>query len=125
MSNDRNYDPRDRKRILGLLKRFFTTPNIRIGSKHIEIEICGLDLSSAMRVIEENVGRIIDWRRIDGPEDSDAGGSDLIEAYLDLFNQERFWEARGVLETLWRRSGDRNAQGFDIGRCCFYKDPRG
>lgn len=52
---------------------------------------------------------------------SDADDEHLVRIYIDLFNQERFWEAHGALEPLWRRSGDRNAQGLILVAAAFTK----
>ncbi|MEM2300711.1 MAG: DUF309 domain-containing protein [Sulfolobales archaeon] len=121
VANDKDYKPQDREHLLKTLRRFFTAPNIRIGSKHIEIEVWDPDLSSIRGIIEENVGRIVEWKPIDAVESNYIGDEDLVEAYVALFNQERFWEAHGALETLWRRSGDRNAQGLILVAAAFIK----
>ena len=121
VTNDKGYKPQDREHILKTLRRFFKAPNIRIGSKHIEIEVWEPDLSSIRGIIEENIGRVVEWKPIDSIESDYMKDVDLVEAYVDLFNQERFWEAHGALETLWRRSGDRNAQGLILVAAAFIK----
>lgn len=121
VANDKSYKPHDREHILRTLRKFFTTPNIRIGSRHIEIEVWDPVLSSIAGIIEENVGRIIEWKLIDTIENDYVREQDPVKIYVDLFNQERFWEAHGVLETLWRRSGDRNAQGLILVAAAFIK----
>ncbi len=120
-ANEKSYSPRDREHILSILRSFFIAPNVRIGSKHVEIEAWDPDLSRAIEAIEKNIGRIIEWKLIEEPEIPGAGGEQLIERYVDLFNQERFWEAHGALEALWRISRDKDAQGLILVAAAFIK----
>lgn len=121
VANDKGYTPLHREYLLEILRRYLTVPNIRVGSNHVEVEAWDLDLSRAAEIIEKNIGRIIEWKLIEEPEIESIDEEHLIKQYVELFNKERFWEAHNVLEMLWRRTGDRNAQGLIMIAAAFIK----
>lgn len=113
VENRGNYKPKDRDSLLMSLRMVMRVANIRIASKHVEVEIWDPDPLTVGETLRRSLGEILDMIRID--EEIQGGGEDPVEIvarYAELFNNERFWEAHSVMEILWRASNNRIAQGL-------------
>jgi Uncharacterized conserved protein len=121
--NSFGYRPCDREYLLGLLRCCAKTPNIRIASRHIEIEVWDPDYPTVVTLIRGVVGEIILWRSL-GEEMVQHYTADMLEIlrkFVELFNEERFWEAHEALEPLWRSTRERALQGLILVAASFVK----
>ncbi len=111
---NKGYTPRDRERLVEKLRKVMDVRNMRIASSHIEIEVWNTDPDKVRSHIENVVGEVVFVDHVDNIEkrletkDMDAA----IKLYIQLFNEERFWEAHIVLESIWRRSRDPRIQAL-------------
>jgi predicted metal-dependent hydrolase len=121
--NSFGYRPCDREYLLGLLRCCAKTPNIRIASRHVEIEVWDPDLPTVVALIRGVVGEIILWRSLgeDMVQHYIANMPEILRRFVDLFNEERFWEAHEALEPLWRSTGERVLQGLILVAASFVK----
>jgi len=126
-SNDKGYRPNDRDALLNMLRCVMRAANIRVASKHIEVEIWNPDLPLAMPVMRSTIGEPIAWKPLeeDTPFQRYSEELRILEEFAYLFNEERFWEAHGVLESTWRSSGDKALQGLILVAASFIKIQEG
>lgn len=101
------YTPAHRPHLLKNLRALLPVITLRIATGHVEIDIKTEDLQAAVEAVEKAVGRVLEVVDITFEE---AGGD--VERYVQLFNQERFWEAHVALEGLWRSTRDTTLQGL-------------
>lgn len=71
--------------------------DIRIASKHIEIDLFAEDVEKTKEALKEF--KIIDIKIV-----SEEKIEDKFQYAKQLFNSERFWETHEVLESVWRDS---------------------
>ncbi|MEM4970020.1 MAG: DUF309 domain-containing protein [Sulfolobales archaeon] len=112
---------------MSLLRCSMKIPNIRIASKHVEIEIWDPDLPLAIATIKNIIGEIVLWRSL-GEEPSQpytVNRHEILKKFVDLFNEERFWEAHEALEPLWRVSGEKALHGLILTAASFVKIQEG
>ncbi len=94
--------------------------NIRVADNHLEIDLNTNtdDYASAI----ENLGfEIKNAVNIDLEEDKEYEEEYTIKKYIELFNEERFWEAHEILEKIWRKNKDEGIQGLIILAAAFVK----
>ncbi len=94
--------------------------NIRIASSHIEIDL-NVDNNDYVYMIENLGFKVMDTVKIDLEEDEKYNEEYAIKRYIELFNEERFWEAHEVLERVWRKNRDEGIQGLIILAAAFVK----
>ncbi|WP_243678815.1 DUF309 domain-containing protein [Vulcanisaeta distributa] len=87
--------------------------NIRVASSHLEIDL-NVDTGDYARTIENLGFEIKNAINIDLEEDEEYNEECAIKRYIELFNEERFWEAHEVLEKIWRKNRDEGIQGLII-----------
>ncbi len=121
--NSFGYRPCDKEYLLSLLRCCAKTPNIRIASRHVEIEVWDPDLPTVIALIRGVVGEIILWRSLgeEMVQRYTANMLEILRRYVELFNEERFWEAHEALEPLWRSTGERVLQGLILVAASFVK----
>lgn len=91
--------------------------NVRVASSHIEVYVKTDDVESAKTIVEKLVGgRVIEV--VDITFEEVPGG---VERYVQLFNQERYWEAHNALEPLWRSTHNPTLQGLIMLAAAFVK----
>ncbi len=111
---NKGYTPEDRERLMEKLRKVMDVRNVRIARSHIEIEVWSMDPEKVRGHIEGVIGEVILVDHIDNIEkrleakDMDAA----IKLYIQLFNEERFWEAHIVLESIWRKNRDPRIQAL-------------
>jgi DNA polymerase III delta prime subunit len=105
---NKGYLPSDREDLLAMLRKYIDARNIRISSNHIEIEVWSSDLFKVRDVVSSIVGDVFmissineleNRLKIDDPEKA-------LELFIQLFNEERYWEAHIVLENIWQKNKD-------------------
>ncbi len=94
--------------------------NVRIANDHIEIDLYINDtaiekIQSLGFVIKESININ------EESEDKELNEEYVMRRYVELFNEERFWEAHEVLEGVWRRSRDEGLRGLIILAAAFVK----
>ena len=80
---------------------------VRIASRAVEIDLFtdgGAAVEPVLNLLEESVGPLIQCLHLDGPEEDTAPDAAVRRA-VDLFNDERYWEAHEALEPLWIAAG--------------------
>ncbi|HZY47091.1 MAG TPA: DUF309 domain-containing protein [Candidatus Bathyarchaeia archaeon] len=106
LANDRGYVPKDVRRvqmeIRELLGSSYKIGNLRISSSAIEFDLFSAknELEKARELLEHGVSKVTTLRSID-PRVSLRSEDETLKEGIDLFNQERFWEAHESLEEIW------------------------
>ncbi|MGC9069367.1 MAG: DUF309 domain-containing protein [Thermoprotei archaeon] len=104
VKND-NFSPSDRKVLIDNLRQefsnFFRINDLRIASKHVEIDIICDDIMKAKKI--EKFNPILLIRDLSSYDEV----TDVFQKARELFNSERFWEFHELLEEVWRKkNGD-------------------
>ncbi|GAB6947833.1 DUF309 domain-containing protein [Vulcanisaeta sp. JCM 16161] len=94
--------------------------NIRISEKHLEIDL-EVNTDEDTHKIEGLGFRIMKVINIDLEEDKEHNEEYAIRRYIELFNEERFWEAHEVLEKVWRKNRNEGIRGLIILAAAFVK----
>src|SRR5437879_7727432 len=106
LANNQGYTPKDVKmlqvKIRELLGSADKTGNLRISTSAIEFDLFAdqADLNRSKSLLEAKVSKVVTLRFID-TRVSTKGEEETLREGIDLFNQERFWEAHEVLEEIW------------------------
>jgi hypothetical protein len=106
LANNQGYTPKDVKmmqeKIRELLGSQDQIGNLRISTGAIEFDLFAepTDLNRPRSLLEAKISKVVTLRSIDSRASSRTENETLREG-LDLFNQERFWEAHEVLEEIW------------------------
>jgi uncharacterized protein len=106
LANNKGYLPKDLKilqeKIRELLGSENKIGNLRISSSAIEFDLFAEppDLKRPKVLLESVISPLLTLRSIDSRATSSRDHESLREG-IDLFNQERFWEAHEVLEEIW------------------------
>jgi len=106
LENKKQYTPKDAKPLQSQIRKMVgsteTVGNLRVSSTAIEFDLFEnqAGLEKTKKIVETNISpvktlRIIDNRAIERSED------EAFREGVDLFNQERFWEAHEALEEIW------------------------
>jgi len=127
LNNRRGYRPGDRARLLNTLRGYVRAANVRIASRHVEVEVWDPDLPAALSILGSTIGEVILWKLLDesAPPTHQGGELGALEEFAHLFNEERFWEAHGVLEGAWRSSGSEVLRGLILVAASFVKIQEG
>ena len=106
LANSQGYNPRDVKMIQAKIRELLDSAdkigNLRISTSAIEFDLFAdqTDLDRSKNLIEAKMSKVITLRPIDSRVSSRDEDETLLEG-INLFNQERFWEAHEVLEEIW------------------------
>jgi uncharacterized protein len=106
LANSQGHTPKDVKmlqvKVRELLGSADKIGNLRISTSAIEFDLFAeqADLSRSKSLLEANISRVITLRPIES-RISRRGEEEMLREGIDLFNQERFWEAHEVLEEIW------------------------
>jgi hypothetical protein len=106
LANNESYSPKDVKmtqeKIRKLLGAEDKIGNLRISSSAIEFDLFAEppDLKRVKGLLETKISAVVTLRSID-PRASSRQNHETLQEGIDLFNQERFWEAHEVLEEIW------------------------
>lgn len=106
LANTQGYTPKDVKMIQEEIRELLGSEdkigNLRISSSAIEFDLFAepTHLNGPKSLLEGKISKVITLRSID-PRASSRGKHETLQEGIDLFNQERFWEAHEVLEEIW------------------------
>lgn len=106
LANNQGYSPRDVKmmqaRIRELLGSADKIGNLRISTGAIEFDLFAeqADLNKSRSLLEADISKVVTLRPVESHV-SAKGEDETLRDGVDLFNQERFWEAHEVLEEIW------------------------
>lgn len=118
LSNLKHYEPKDRVRLMGSLRALgLRIINVRVASNHVEVDVNVNDLDYVTHILANQVGPVLGIVNLS----TELRANDPFRSYVDLFNDERFWEAHEILEPVWRVSRDTNVQGLIIAAAAFVK----
>ena len=104
--NNKAYTPKDVKvlqtKIRELLGSADMIGNLRVSTSAIEFDLFAeqSDLNRSRNLLEAKISKVVTLRSLDS-RSSTREDSDALREGIDLFNQERFWEAHEVLEEIW------------------------
>ena len=106
LDNNQAYSPKD-VRMLEAKIRELLEPNEKIGNLRVSTTAIELDLFAApsdlgrtKSLLEGKISKVVTLRSLESRISARAKDEALREG-IDLFNQERFWEAHEVLEEIW------------------------
>ena len=109
LSNSQGYLPKDVKMMQDKIRELLGSEdkigNLRISTSAIELDVF-VDSPNLKRVkdlLEAKISTVVTLRSID-PRASSKHDDETLRKGIDLFNQERFWEAHEVLEEIWHPS---------------------
>jgi hypothetical protein len=106
LANSQGYTPADVKLLQAKIRELLGSAdkigNLRISTSAIEFDLFAeqTDLNRSKSLLEEKISKVVTLRPID-PRFPTKGGGEMLREGVDLFNQERFWEAHEVLEEIW------------------------
>src|SRR5207249_8294460 len=106
LDNNQAYAPKDARmlqaKIRELLKPTEKIGNLRVSTTAIELDLFAApsDLNRSKSLLESNISKVVTLRSLES-RISTRPESELLREGIDLFNQERFWEAHEVLEEIW------------------------
>ena len=111
LSNEREYVPADRHRLISLAYEAVRSlggdiGNLRISSSAVELDLLidsKANLDKAVQVLGDKVGSLLTIRELD-VETAIMENAEAVKLGLALFNEERYWESHEALEAAWRRS---------------------
>src|SRR5213594_5147982 len=106
LDNNQAYAPKDvrviQTKIRELLGSKDKIGNLRISTIAIEFDLFATpsDLGRSKSLLEAKISKVVTLRSLESRISTRAESEALREG-IDLFNQERFWEAHEVLEEIW------------------------
>ena len=106
LDNNQAYAPKDARmlqaKIRELLKPTEKIGNLRVSTTAIELDLFAApsDLGRTRSLLEGKISKVVTLRSLESRTSTRAEDEALREG-IDLFNQERFWEAHEVLEEIW------------------------
>ena len=106
LANNQGYTPKDVKMMQGKIRELLGSENqignLRISTGAIEFDLFAepTDLNRPRSLLEAKISKAVTLRSIDSRASS-RGEEEALREGIDLFNQERFWEAHEVLEEIW------------------------
>jgi uncharacterized protein len=104
--HNNHYAPKDvqvvQTKIRELLGSTDKIGNLRISTTAIEFDlfVASSDLGRSKSLLEDKISKVKTLRSLESRVSTRAESEALREG-IDLFNQERFWEAHEVLEEIW------------------------
>jgi predicted metal-dependent hydrolase len=106
LANSQGYTPTDVKMLQAKIRELLGSAdkigNLRVSTSAIEFDLFAeqTDLTRSKSLLEERISKVVTLRSIDSRVPA-RGGEEMLREGVDLFNQERFWEAHEVLEEIW------------------------
>src|SRR5213594_4510376 len=106
LDNNQAYAPKDVRlleaKIRELLGSADKIGNLRVSTTAIELDLFAApsDLGRTKSLLEGKISKVVTLRSLESRISTRAEDEALREG-IDLFNQERFWEAHEVLEEIW------------------------
>src|SRR6266571_7891609 len=106
LDNNQAYAPKDvrilQTKIRELLGSTDKIGNLRVSTTAIEFDIFAdeSDLVRSKSLLEAKISKVVTLRSLES-RISTRPESEALREGIDLFNQERFWEAHEVLEEIW------------------------
>jgi hypothetical protein len=106
LANSQGYTPTDVKMLQAKIRELLGSAdkigNLRISTSAIEFDLFAeqTDLNRSKRFLEAKISKVVTLRPIESRVPARREEETLREG-IDLFNQERFWEAHEVLEEIW------------------------
>ncbi len=96
--------------------------NVRVASNHVEIDVRINDKKDLDSIRQLGL-EILDVVDIDVEDrvSEEISEDYAIGKYVELFNEERFWEAHEVLEEVWRVNRDEGLRGLIVLAAAFVK----
>ena len=113
LDNNQAYTPKDvrilQTKIRELLGSTDKIGNLRVSTTAIEFDLFAdqSDLNRSKSLLESNISKVVTLRSLESRISTRAEDEALREG-IDLFNQERFWEAHEVLEEIWHPATGRD-----------------
>src|SRR5438309_7373438 len=107
LTNSQGYTPRDVKvlqaKIRELLGSAEKIGNLRMSTSAIEFDLFTeqTDLNKSKSLLEAKISKVVTLRPIEPLAASARAEMQTLREGIDLFNQERFWEAHELLEEIW------------------------
>jgi hypothetical protein len=106
LANSQGYTPRDVKMLQAKIRELLGSGdkigNLRISTSAIEFDLFAeqTDLNGSKSLLEAKISKVVTLRPIESRA-SARGEKETLREGIDLFNQERFWEAHELLEEIW------------------------
>ncbi len=106
LANSQGYTPRDVKMLQAKIRELLGSGdkigNLRISTSAIEFDLFAeqTDLNRSKNLLDAKISKVVTLRSIEA-RTSPRGEEETLPEGIDLFNQERFWEAHEVLEEIW------------------------
>ncbi len=106
LDNNRAYAPKDVKMLEAKIRELLGSAdkigNLRVSTTAIELDLFAApsDLGRTKSLLEGKISKVVTLRSLESRTSTRAEDEALREG-IDLFNQERFWEAHEVLEEIW------------------------
>jgi len=106
LANSQGYTPTDVKMLQAKIRELLGSAdkigNLRISTSTIEFDLFAeqTDLNRSKSLLEAKISKVVTLRSIES-RGSTRGKEETLREGIDLFNQERFWEAHEVLEEIW------------------------
>jgi len=106
LANSQGYSPSDVKVLQAKIRKLLGSTdkigNLRISTSAIEFDLFAeqTDLNRSKSLLETKISEVVTLRPIDSRV-SAKGEEETLREGIDLFNQERFWEAHEALEEIW------------------------
>ncbi|MEM1597600.1 MAG: DUF309 domain-containing protein [Pyrobaculum sp.] len=111
------YTPSIRQELLRRLRAQLPVISVRVGTRHVEVDVKTEDLNAAKEVVEKVVGGEV--KEVVDITFEDVGGG--VGQFVRRFNEERFWEAHNALEGAWRATRNPTLQGLIMLAAAFVK----
>lgn len=106
LDNSQAYAPKDveslQTKIREILGSTDKIGNLRISTTAIEFDLfeASTDLGRSKNLLESKISKVVTLRSLES-RPSKKPESEPLQEGIDLFNQERFWEAHEALEEIW------------------------
>ncbi len=107
LANSQGYTPGDVKMLQAKIRELLGSAekigNLRISTSSMEFDLFTeqTDLNKSKSLLEANISKVVTLRPIEPLAASARGEMQTLREGIDLFNEERFWEAHELLEEIW------------------------
>jgi hypothetical protein len=106
LANGQGYTPTDVKMLQAKIRELLGSAdkigNLRVSTSAIEFDLFAeqTDLNRSKSLLEANISKVVTLRPIQSRVPA-RREEEMLREGIDLFNQERFWEAHEALEEIW------------------------
>jgi len=106
LANSQGYTPTDVKMLQAKIRELLGSAdkigNLRVSTSAIEFDLFAeqTDLKRSKSLLEANISKVVTLRPIQSRVPA-RREEEMLREGIDLFNQERFWEAHEALEEIW------------------------